>query len=367
VRIMHMIDQLGVGGAERCLVELARQTESACHGISICLTRGGSGGAGDLPTSVPVERLKRVGRWDWRSAQRFQSALDRQRPDIVHVHGRSSLAFAAAAQALGVRTPPLLLHDHDGDGDRRAWVLRTARRRIARYVGSSRALELRARRAGIPPERTETIPAGLDLSRPSALSRGDARHKLGLAAGLRIGIVLAGLRREKGLDTLIEALALDGEPIQARFFVLGGEREPGCLAECRALAARLGVSQSLCFMGERADVDTWLAAADFGVHPARIESGPLALIEEMSAGLPVVCSRIGAAAAAAERVGIEGFFDPNDAIGLRRELGLLTALDDDALQARGRISATTAHKNFDIRSRMPLWFAAYRRGIEASR
>jgi len=364
---MHMIDQLGVGGAERCLVELVRHSALAFEEVSICLTRGSSEIAWQLPSGIPVERLERIGRWDWRSAKRLQAALQRRRPNIVHVHGRSSLAFAAASQALGVRTPPLLLHDHDGDGDRRAWVLRAARLRVARYVGSSLELEAKAREAGVPSDRTETIPAGLDLSNPSSVTQAEARRRLGLPVAQRIAVVVAGLRREKGVDTLIEALALEGRPLDTRFFILGGERQAGCVEECRALSARLGVSELVQFMGERLDVGLWLAAADFGVHPARVESGPLALIEEMAAGLPVVCSRAGAAAAEAERSGVEGFVEPDNPFALRRALEAIAALDSANLHARGQFAAAAARASFDIRSRMPRWLDAYRKGIEADR
>ena len=151
MRVMHVIDELGVGGAERSLVELARGAVQSGAQVSVCLTRGQDPPAWELPEGVPVERLRRGSRWQLSSAKRFHEALSRRQPHILHLHGRSSLAFAAAAQSLGVPTPPLLLHDHDGDGSRRAWVLRAARRRLARYVASSPALRARANRRRRPP------------------------------------------------------------------------------------------------------------------------------------------------------------------------------------------------------------------------
>lgn len=91
------------------------------------------------------------------------------------------------------------------------------------------------------------------------------------------------------------ALAL-GETVRtaphARLLLVGGE-EPAYGADIRRTAERLGITRNIIFTGARQDIPHLLAAMDAFALVSRKETGPLAVLEAMSTGLPVLATDIG--------------------------------------------------------------------------
>ena len=79
---------------------------------------------------------------------------------------------------------------------------------------------------------------------------------------------------------------------QAKLLLVGGE-EPSYGAEIRRTAERLGIASHIVFTGPRQDVPHVLAAMDAFALVSRKETGPLAVLEAMSTGLPVLATNIG--------------------------------------------------------------------------
>lgn len=365
MRTLHVIDSLRVGGAERALVELARAGASLGVSSAVCVTRDGLDLADELPAGVLVRTLGRRSRWDAPVAlARLRRLIAELRPDALHVHGRSSARFVAFGRALGVIRAPYLFQDHYGGPWRPSSTTRRALEAPAAYIAASRRQLREARRAGAPRKRSCIIEPALDLSRfPAAVPRSAARARLcaelDLDPGVPLGVCVAGIRREKGIDALIEALAEPPRPKLA-IVVVGGVRDEAYARGCRARVAALGLGTVLHFLGERRDLPELLAAADFAVHPARVESGPLSLIEQLAAGLPVAATRVGAVAEAAERAGVSGFVHPDDTAELRRGLEELIRLSAAERRARGEHGRAAALRLFSLERRAPEWVKAYR-------
>ena len=108
--------------------------------------------------------------------------------------------------------------------------------------------------------------------------------------GRRVGVMVAGLDPVKGHDTLLRALAL-GAPPELLVLIVGdgalGPVLPG-------MAAELGLGDDhVRFLGRRNDVDRLLDAADFFVLPSRQEGFPIAVLEAMAHGVPVIATPVG--------------------------------------------------------------------------
>lgn len=137
------------------------------------------------------------------------------------------------------------------------------------------------------------------------------------------GLCVASLMEHKGHPVLFEALAADS---LARLHVdLVGGRDP---AELKALAARLGISDRVRFLGglDETEVARLLDEADLFVLPSlvardgQMEGIPVALMEALACGVPVVASRLSGIPELVED-GVSGYLaEPGDAAGLRAAL-----------------------------------------------
>jgi glycosyltransferase involved in cell wall biosynthesis len=101
-------------------------------------------------------------------------------------------------------------------------------------------------------------------------------------------VYVGRLSAEKNLGALLDAIDQVDVPIELTVVGDGLER-----ASLEARSERLGLSERVEFMGFQSDVTPWLSEADFAVMPSRREGLPMAAIEALAAGLPMLASRVG--------------------------------------------------------------------------
>jgi glycosyltransferase involved in cell wall biosynthesis len=110
---------------------------------------------------------------------------------------------------------------------------------------------------------------------------------------LRICLI-GGIDPRKGQDIAVAALAqLRERGVQATLELVGREVDGEFAAAVRDSARRLGVEESVAFVGEVSDAGPYLDRADIAIAPSRGEWTPLALMEALARGLPVVAARVG--------------------------------------------------------------------------
>lgn len=105
-------------------------------------------------------------------------------------------------------------------------------------------------------------------------------------------ILFAGrLSKEKGVDVLLNAYAqYNAEGGAARLIILGDGPLRGEYAQ---LVSKLGIDRNVTFLGHRNDVFSYYCQADVFVLPSRSEGLPMALLEAMAFGIPVVATNVG--------------------------------------------------------------------------
>ncbi|MFN4003731.1 MAG: glycosyltransferase family 4 protein [Hylemonella sp.] len=170
------------------------------------------------------------------------------------------------------------------------------------------------------------ITPGVQLPR-EGLVRAVARRRLDLPADVPLLLFVANDYRRKGLDALLQALAL--LPADVHLAVAGN---PAPAVTYKPMAARLGLAARVHFLGALDDLEPAYRAADVLAHPTLEDSYGMVVLEAMAHGLPVVVSGPAHCGIARElHDGADALLlhDPHDARALARLLRAV--LDDPAL------------------------------------
>ena len=185
--------------------------------------------------------------------------------------------------------------------EREPEVRREAERRLVHEVDTIVAATEHERQLlrqvyGVPAQRVEVIPLGVDREHFRPREQADARAALGLDPEARILLAVGRIEALKGLDILIAALAEMTLRERVELLIVGGdERAEGELRRLRRIAATLGVGDRVRFVGSvpHEGLDVYYNAADVVVMPSFYESFGLVAVEAMASGVPVVASRVG--------------------------------------------------------------------------
>jgi glycosyltransferase involved in cell wall biosynthesis len=160
---------------------------------------------------------------------------------------------------------------------------------VDRLIAVSDGVRRTYLRIGVPAGRITTVANGI-AAPPVRASREQARHALGLGPDEQVVLTVGRLTHMKEQWQLIDAVPLLAARFPRLAVVLIGD---GPLR--RSLtdrAAALGVASLVRFPGHRPDAPSLLPAADVFALPSRREGMPLAALEAMAAGLPVVATRV---------------------------------------------------------------------------
>lgn len=362
--VMHVIDSLACGGAERMLVDLANATRADGHAVSVCVTRQGLQMCSALDSRIPVTELGRRRRFEIGAVRRFARLVQRTGATVLHVHGRSSFSFVALAKCFRMVRAGVLLHDHSTQGLEQAapaWLTRWGRHYLSTYVGVCKAqADWAESKAMISSGNVHCIMNRMDLSRfaemdqQPCLSQMEGRQRLS-------GVLVGGIRPEKGIDVLIEAVAQSRCRSQYEVTVVGGDRDESYSKRCWTEMAALGLSDSIRFMGESKDVPQLLSSADFGLISSRKESGPLVLIEYLASGLPVVATCVGQVTQTVVNAGLVSAVPPEDPAALARAIDKIVEMTPDQRRQLGLRGRSFALDRFEIRQVMSQWYSLYQR------
>jgi len=353
--IVHVAAPAHFGGLESVVRELAVGQLRRGHTVRVALVLSPGdrhhplavGLETDGVTAIPLY----VGNRDYRGERRAIRALCRQdRPDILHTHGyRCDVVDGTVARTEGIRVVSTChgFIEASWSGRLYQWLQRRALRRFDAVVAVSRAIQQRLIEAGIESERIHLVPNAVATGR-AALSREEARRLLQLPNTPVIGWV-GRLSAEKGPDIALEAFARLGHP-DAHLVFVGTGREA---AQLYARAATLGVSNRVIWRGPMPNAGTLLRAFDAFLLSSRTEGTPMALLEAIAAGVPVVATRVGGVPDVVDS--LSAYLVESDDVG-----GIAAALAEvlenpDASRAK----AERARKHLEERFAVEPWLSSY--------
>lgn len=358
MKLLHVIESMGRGGAERHLANLLKPLRDL--GAENHLVTLWPGRAYEDKVAPFVDRVE-LGLPPRRVLPALPALVRLARgADLVHtqlpwadIAGRAAGVVARRPIVTTLQTTAYRDANIDGQPPAVQKNLRRLRRldalttrASARFFAVSAAVkQTYVDLLGVEAARVDILPNTVDLDAfsPSALGdRADARAALGASpeefAVLTVGRVVSTKRQE---DAILAVAALAPQFPALRLYVAGAGPE-----EVRLKSLAHERRAPVVFLGARDDIPRLLYAADLFLFPTRFEGMPLSLLEAMAAGLPCLCSDIQENQDAAQEAA--RYAPCEDVPAFTRALDEL--LRDAALRARLSALGRERAKEYDART-----------------
>jgi glycosyltransferase involved in cell wall biosynthesis len=351
LRVLWLIKGLGPGGAEQLLVAVAGARDRAIADVEAAyLLPWKDAFVPDLTQAgVRVECLGVTNERDPRWALRLRRLMAERHYDIVHVHSPYVAGIARlVARSFAPRTRPrVVTTEHN------AWATFALPTRVLNAVTSplddailAVSQQVRDSMPRWRRRRTEVVVHGVDVAavREEAGARAEMRASLGLEPDHIVIGTVANYREQKDYPNLLAAAAdVIGRGLPMRFVAVG---QGPLHDEIHARHDALGLGDRFLLLGHRPDAVRVLAACDVFCLASRWEGLPVALMEALVLGLPVVATAVGGVA--------EAVADGREALlvapGRPRELAdaLARVVTDESLRSSLARAARERGAAFDI-------------------
>ena len=350
VRIAHLIECDGPGGAERMLASVARDLQDRGNETLVVAPARGEGWlARELSgTGVCVELFDLDRPFSPRFSRWLAEVFRRHRVALAHSHEFTMAVYGAwAARRAGI---PHIITMHGSRYYAGRLQRRIAMRLAVQFSSATVAVsgmlsQSIARDLWIRPSRIATIPNGVRPPLSTEPSR--LRDELGLRPDDHLVVAVGNLYPVKGHAVLVDALALLAGRFPRLHVAIAGRGE--LEAALHGRAEQLGVRDRLHLLGLRSDIANVLAGADLFVLPSLSEGVPLALLEAMLAGKPVIASAVGEVPTVLDGGNAGALVPPSDAAALAAAMDdvLSHPARERALGAAAQARATAAY-TFDV-------------------
>ncbi len=290
MRIVELLNNLEIGGAERLAVDLGKAFKARGHDVRfVCLRNGGALETVVRAAGIPVLTLQKGEGPSPSTMLKLRDYLKSNRIDVVHTHNPLVHHYGVAAGRLaGVPAIVNTIHGIDNLSEKTGFneILYSAMARISSSIVAVCPMAYRtfAKRWVVPRSKLVAINNGIPLESFLSVER--------RPVGTEVVFGIVGrLVPVKNHELLLNAFRV----------VL--ECRPNCLlrilgdgplrAELEAQALRLGIANRTHFHGYSNDVPAFLKEVDIAVLCSRSEGLPLGILEAMAAALPVVGTDVG--------------------------------------------------------------------------
>lgn len=301
-RVLLVISDLGVGGAQRQVVEFVNNADPRELDLQLCSLSTDNPLAGQLRDLTKLHVLPKRGKYDLGLVLRLARLLRLLHIDLVHGFlFDAEIAAALAAKLAGVRAVV--------GSERNAMytlsrvqrlVYRLTRHCFDRIVANSRAGAHFNRQAlGHAEEKYRIVRNGVDVQHFRPMDKTAARAELGIGSQEQVVGMFASFKRQKNHQLLLHAaqLVLPRCPGLRLLFVgdtLVGDWEGSrdYADSVQALADELGLRAVCTFLGNRTDLPALYSACDVTVLPSLYEGTPNTVLESMACGCPTIVTDV---------------------------------------------------------------------------
>lgn len=325
LKILYTEAATSYGGQERYIHRLMREMRKAGHTVEALCQPDSQLRQHLIDDGFSVHLfVMDKGAGFWRNLLPVRRLLKQQQYDVVNTHSRrDTVHIGCAARLAGV---PLVVRTRHlakpvGSLLSYSWIPQ-------RVIAVSEFVKKQIVQRGVKSDYVDIVFPAVEL--PEPLPPQTLREELGLDAEAIIVGSIAVLRKEKGMQELIQAMApLLRDNSRLRLVIIGG----GVLQpQLENFAQQLEVLPQVHFMGARNDVPALIGDLDLFVSATYLEASGTAFAEAAAAKLPVIGTQVGGVPEMMH-VGHSGLLVPlHDIVALRKAIKRL--IDNPELRAQ---------------------------------
>lgn len=293
MKILHVISSGGMYGAEAVILNLSRTLRDRGHESALAVFANSAQPNDQLERRARAEGLETHaipcrGQLDLAVPSRLRELVRTARVDVVHAHGYKADIYAAWALH-GSKTPFVSTCHNWLDNNLLLRIYgkldRLALRKFQRVIAVSEGVQQRLLSSGVRADKVMLISNGIDLRPLTVVERSPSQTR-----PYTVGIV-ARLSAEKGVDLFLQAAAAIHESLPETQFVVAGDGPDR--AALQKLIEELHLNDHARLVGRQENMPAFYASMDVLVLSSRTEGLPMALLEGMGSGLPVVATSVG--------------------------------------------------------------------------
>jgi glycosyltransferase involved in cell wall biosynthesis len=297
---------------------------------------------------IPVVPLKVRSEMDFFAVARLALAMKRKNCRLIHCHDAHSAAIGAAAASLAKVPLRIMSRRVDFPLKNNALSRMKYLKDVSCIVAISEGVREVLLKGGIPLEKIEVIPSGIDFSAYEyPASRDYLRKELSFEKDDYLVGIIAHLADHKGHRYLIEATKILKEKAPKIKVIIVGE---GPLRlDLDQQVNRSGVEDMVFFLGFREDVPQILASLDLFVLSSYLEGLGTVLMDAMASSLPVVATRVGGIPEVVKD-GLTGILVPPRNVEALAEAILHLYSSRDLAARMGKEGHDVVHRNFSAQA-----------------
>jgi len=299
IRILHLIETGGPGGAEKVLLNVVKNIDSTRFGSLVLTLRKGWLYQTLRKHHFEAKIIKSNRAWDIGFLLRLSTLIRKEKIDLIHSHLPGINFYGCLAGRITKRPVIVTYHGKIGKGNKRTWkdvfknfvIKKTAVQvvTVSDYLRKEFINE-----TGINRCKVTTLYPGIDFKAfaPTKNLLG-LKRKLGLSESTPLVGTVGNIRGSKGYEYLIQSAKRVGEKVPHVFFLVVGEKEEKLFSDLNKLTEKLGLGERIKFVGFREDVADYLNILDIFVLSSTTEGFSIATVEAMSLAKPVVVTDCG--------------------------------------------------------------------------
>lgn len=295
--ILHTIDSGGPGGAETVLLTLATRLDPARFRSLVLLPPGPWLNQKLREHQVPIFEVGWKNWHDFRGPLAMARIVKREKVDLIHSHLPGQNFYSCVVGDLTGCKTLVTYHGavefHDAARMRRAFMLWYVRNSADGVVVVCDYVRNIMKSMGFPLQTMHRIYNGIDPA-PFAISQTTQLHdELKLASDVKLVGMVANVRQSKGYDYFVRAARIVSDRVSGVRFLAVGDVNEEIAAPIVRLVEELHLKDRFHFIGFRPDIPQILAELDVFVLASTSEGFPLATLEAMAAGKPMVVTDCG--------------------------------------------------------------------------